>query len=328
MYLARKRTSQGFRYYLRVSIKEGPFWKAREVVDLGWDPSVYLRYPGGRSFYVDEELEERIRAQGVETDQWELERLFFRFVKPEIREYLYPYVYRHPRKESRPSRKEQLSRQARYHPFDCRRLLFLKLGSANLGVLKRRPFYFLNVLYEKSRDEIEQLIWDREDRLRPREVIPYLYQALGLEKYFSGKLTRHVPEAQLLEDLDRAFLEALCNLARDESYRMGLSEEEVLKEYLSRYVILYFDHTEAQRRLIEERAQGEHFRREVLWRAARYFGLSPSVLRKLSREELLSLFRQKAKELHPDQGGDKEAFIELHEIFEALMKALGFRRRI
>jgi len=49
---------------------------------------------------------------------------------------------------------------------------------------------------------------------------------------------------------------------------------------------------------------------------------------KLSRRELLRLFREKAKRLHPDRGGDKEAFILLRRIFEELMEALGYRRRL
>ncbi|MBX6423613.1 hypothetical protein [Thermosulfurimonas sp. F29] len=327
MYLARKRTAKGYRYYLRVSVKKGACWEARDLLCLGEDPSAYLRYPGGKAFYVSEELEETLRDLGVETDQWELERIFFRFVKPEIREYLRPYVDRSRPRAPRFSRREQLRLQATLHPFDCRRLVFLKLGSGRSELVLRKPLPFLNQLLEKSRDEIEQLLWDYEDRLRPREVVSYIYHAFALWDYFPGALTRYFPEARLQKDLDEAFLRALCETARDESYRMGLSEEEVLRDYLSRYVILYFDTTEAQRRFFEESRSGRWARREVLVRAARYFGLSPEALEKMGRRELLRLFRERAKELHPDRGGSKEAFILLRRIFEELMEALGYRRR-
>lgn len=327
MYLARKRTSSGFRYFLRISRKEGPFWKACDLIDLGPDPSVYIRYPGGRSFYIDEGLEEAVKSHGIETDQWELEKLFFRFVKPEIQEALGPYIDRSQRRPPRFPRKEQLKLQEKYHPFDKRRLLFLKFGSTNVENLLKRPLSFLNQLQHKSRDEIEQLIWDKEDILRPKEVVAYIYTAFALWEYFPERFTRFIPEAGLIEELDRFFLEAICRLAQDETYRMGLSEEEVLREYLSRYVILYFDHTEAERKFFEERQHGKWLRREILVEAARYFGFSPESLEKLSRKELLSIFRAKAKELHPDRGGDKEAFIRLRKLFEELMAVLGYRRR-
>ena len=328
LYLARKRTPSGFRYYLRVSYQEGSLWKARDLVDLGPDPSVYLRYPGGHSFYVDEALEEKVKAQGVHTDQWELERLFFRFVPPEIKQILGPYIDRSTKPPPPKSRKEQLRLQESYHPFDKRRLLFLKFGAVNLERLLQRPLSFLNLLHQKSRDEIEQLIWEREDRLRPREIVAYVYAAFALWEYFPRRLTRFIPEAQLLEELDRVFLEALCRLAQDEAYRMGLTETEVLREYLSRYVILYFDRTEAQRQILEERRTSRWRKREVLTEAARYFGLSVHQLERLSRKDLLSLLREKAKYLHPDRGGDKEAFIRLRRLFEELMEVLGYRRRL
>ncbi len=270
---------------------------------------------------------EALREKGIETDQWELEEIFFRFVKPELREYLKPYVDRSRKQSARLGREEQLRVQAELHPFDRRRLIFLKLGGGRGEALLRRPLPFLNQLRDKSRDEIEQLLWDYEDRLRPREVIPYLYHAFALWEYFPGALTRYVPEARLQEELDEALLEAICQVARDEAYRMGLGEEEVLREYLSRYVILYFDTTEAQRRFFEERQSGSWARRESLTRAARYFGLSPEALQRMSRKELLRLFRERAKKLHPDRGGDKEAFILLRRVFEEVMEALGYRRR-
>ena len=327
MYLARKRTSSGFRYFLRISRKEGPFWKGRDLIGLGPDPSIYIRYPGGKSFYIDEALEETIKSYGIETDQWELERLFFRFVKSEIREALYFYIDRGQRRPSRLSREEQLRLQEKYHSFDKRRLLFLKFGCTNVEGLLERPLSFLNQLQDKSRDEIEQLIWDKEDRLRPKEVVAYIYTAFALWEYFPGRISRFIPEAALIEELDRFFLEALCKVAEDEGYRMGLSEGEVLREYLYRYVILYFDHTEAERQFFEDRQQGKWWRREVVDKAARYFGFSPESLEKLSRKELLAIFRAKAKELHPDRGGDKEAFIRLRKLFEELMAALGYQRR-
>ena len=41
---------------------------------------------------------------------------------------------------------------------------------------------------------------------------------------------------------------------------------------------------------------------------------------KMDRKQLVRLYRQKAKELHPDQGGDKESFILMREAFACVME--------
>ncbi len=326
MYLAKKFTSRGIRYFLRESYREGGVWKFRDIVDLGDDPSVFIRYPGGKSFYVDEALEEEIRSKGVVTDQWELERIFFKFVKPEVREYLRPFVFRRVGSAVKLPREEQLRLQRSFHPFDVRRLIFIKFGASDPDRLLRRPLPFLNVLKDKSRDEIEQLIWEKEERLKSKEVIPYIYASFGLWKKFRTKLTRFLPEAQRMEEMDEAFLECFCEVVRDPAYRMGLSEDTVIKDYLFRYVSLYFDRTQEVVRILSEVSE-RRVRSSVLYEASEEFGISVERLLRMSRKELLSLFRERAKRLHPDVGGSKEEFVKLRALFERLMEFFGYRKR-
>jgi hypothetical protein len=40
----------------------------------------------------------------------------------------------------------------------------------------------------------------------------------------------------------------------------------------------------------------------------------------LERKDLVRLYRKKAKEHHPDRGGDKECFIQMTEAFACLLE--------
>jgi len=331
LYLARKRIGKEIHYFIRESYFADGLWRSRDLFALGPDPGRYIIYPGGNSFYIDQVIEEALAEKGVHTDQMELEELFLPFVDPYIRRLIEDFTHDFRPKKRLPPR-EQLRLQKDYHLFDCRRLLFLKFGGTNIDPLLKRPLSFLNVLRNKSRDEIEQYIMTAENDLRPRETLAYIYASFGLVHRFRNRLTRFIPEAQIMEQLDEYFLEELCLLAEDETWRMGLDKDTVLRDYLSRYVIMYFDRLESQRRFFEEhqaRQARERYlaARNVVSRAAATFGVSEEELMRMGREEIGRLFRRRAKELHPDQGGDHEAFIRLHKLFEELMAARGFRRR-
>jgi hypothetical protein len=53
------------------------------------------------------------------------------------------------------------------------------------------------------------------------------------------------------------------------------------------------------------------------------FGRTMAELRRLSKRELARLFRKRAKELHPDSGGEHERFILLAETYEELKRRFG-----
>ncbi|AEH44007.1 heat shock protein DnaJ domain protein [Thermodesulfatator indicus DSM 15286] len=333
MYLARQKRGKYTYFFLRESYFADGLWRSRDLIALGRDPSRFIVYPGGNSFYIKEEIIESLAEKGVKTDQWELEKIFWPFVDPHIRRVIENFSAHQVVKRNRLSAREQLALQQKYHIFDCRRLLFLKFGGTEVDFLLKRPLGFLNVLYQKSRDEIEQYIMVAEEKLRPRETLAYIYTSFGLAKHFPNRLSRYMPEAQAMEKIDEAFLCELCLLLEDEKYLMGLEPNQVLKEYLSRYVIMYFDRLAQERRFFEEReARLLEKRRADLYHvaheAAGLFGLSPEKIIRLNKDELSTLFRRKARELHPDQGGEHEAFIKLRKLYEELMKLQGYQRLI
>jgi hypothetical protein len=50
------------------------------------------------------------------------------------------------------------------------------------------------------------------------------------------------------------------------------------------------------------------------------FGETKDALKKMSRKELIRLYRRKAQKLHPDKGGDQREFVGLTEAYHELMK--------
>ena len=57
--------------------------------------------------------------------------------------------------------------------------------------------------------------------------------------------------------------------------------------------------------------------------ACRVFGISREEIAKITESELVRRYREKAKALHPDTGGDKESFIRMAEAFACLMERSG-----
>jgi hypothetical protein len=104
-----------------------------------------------------------------------------------------------------------------------------------------------------------------------------------------------------------------------------------LHEYLIRYLLMYFDYDFAPRSWVEDylrnfinsrRAYQSPLKRDsvILKEASSIFGESGAVLKKMSRPELVSLFRRKAQELHPDKGGNQEKFVALTQAYHGLLK--------
>ena len=56
---------------------------------------------------------------------------------------------------------------------------------------------------------------------------------------------------------------------------------------------------------------GRHWKR-----AAKVFGIRVNKLKKMSKDEIKSAYRKKAKEAHPDHGGDAETFNMLNEAYQ------------
>jgi hypothetical protein len=187
-------------------------------------------------------------------------------------------------------------------------------------------------LYDKSRDEIENLIESMERQLQSREIRPYLFTAFHLQSYFPHDPLRHHPAALDGHRLDDYFLEEICRLNRDTNYFRGIADHNSrsLHPYLTRYVIFYFDHDFDRRSLwnqyVEDFMQARRRYRPPQSQptlsdqeAYAALELDEESFRQLSRRDLIRLFRRRAKEIHPDIGGNHDAFIRLTEAFAALL---------
>lgn len=223
--------------------------------------------------------------------------------------------------------------QRALHTFDKRRLHFLRCGRVDIGSLEDRPWKFLNVLLGMSRDEIEHTIEGMERVLRPHEMRSYIFTALHLQVYFPEHPMRNHPVGLDAERVDECFLEEVCRLNRDPSFFSGMENlyEGMVHPYLIKYVILYYDHDfygdAWDARMREFVREHRSYRRVSVARSAvgaeeacKIFGISPEECKKLGRRDLARLYRQKAKEAHPDKGGDHETFVKIKDAYESLMR--------
>lgn len=298
MYISRRIAPSGYTYNICESYYEPPFYKSRVLFELGTDPSRFITYYSDVAFSID--LEEELAKRGIVTDQFELEELFYRFLTPEAKRWVAHSLNR----RSIRSRSTKSFDVREFHWFDRLRLIVLKLDHRQPKRIINENFPFFASFLNKSRDEIENMLWDMEDRLTFRERIRYLQVIFDLMSTGDS------------EERDRAFLETICHLSRDPAYLMGLESQEVLNCYLSRYIWQYFDILPYRRvpRMYEVLEQTLY---EDL---SRVLEVSRETLLSLSKRDILRLFRKKIKELHPDRGGDHEAFIRVRRLMETFLK--------
>lgn len=337
MYLKRHRERGRDHYLISESYAGGDVWRHRELKDLGPDPGEWIEYPGGNSFHLREGLEEELRDLGARFTDNDLESLFIPFLDPRIRRIVEQFQRTDLSKKhwKAYTRQELYSRQQALHDFDKRRIHYLRCGRVDTGNLDARPWPFLNVLIDKSRDEIEHTLEEMERELPPWEVRPYLYTALHCHTHFRHLITRNRPEALDPERVDEAFLEDLCRLNLDDRFFAGVDDHRhnTLHAYLVRYAVLYFDHDYDRgipwQEYVEDfihkhrfytpptRASGFDDAEKA---AFRRLGIDQEAFRSMDRRKLTRIYRLQAMESHPDRGGDKEDFVELKEAYERLLR--------
>jgi hypothetical protein len=332
MYLASKKINGQIRYFIRESFRQADCFLSRNLVDLGPDPSRYIVYPGGNAFYVDEVIEDRLADLGVDVAPDELEDIFWRFVRPEIRRILEPFRRRQDR--HRASRRKTLPAdkiQTQLHVFDMRRVHFLKFGTTDQPYIERMPPKLFRKLSNKSRDEIEQGFMDMEAALSPREYKTYVYTIFNLQQFFYESYAKKHPEMLSQEKVDAHFIEQVCRLNSDPAFWAGMKTGDRLHGYLVRYVLFFFDYEYPAGTFMEDylrqfinsrRDYSPPFKRAgmSLKKASRVFGETQETLRKMNRTELVRLYRRMAQKLHPDKGGEQKAFVVLTEAYQELMK--------
>ncbi|MEJ2691053.1 MAG: hypothetical protein P8130_14155 [Deltaproteobacteria bacterium] len=328
MYLARIKTNNRIKFEIRQSVpdRRRHVLTNRTLMDLGEAPWSYIVYPGGNAFYIDEKVEEELGAAGVSYEYTELEEMFWPFVDPGIRAKLEPFMARGSKKSGAP--KAESGALARIHPFDKRRLYYLRCGHMDQSDLQFITDKLFTPLLGKSRDELEQYFLAMERMLRSRELKSYVFVIFGLARELSGsKLFRTMPEALDEEKLDEAFMQQYCKLQSDKKFWSGMNNEAEAQFYLSRYVIMFFDYHFAARSVEQE------FLRDFINSRRRYapparkvkvapeevktlFGKTAQELRAMNKAALTRLFRRRAKKLHPDAGGDHETFVRLTAVYE------------
>lgn len=331
MYLARRRVRNHISYTIRESYREGECLRSRDLLDLGRSPRRFIQYSGGCGFSIDDWVVNSLRRRGLDPDSFVLERLFFPFLDPRIRERIAYFADRHHHRRWQPIT-AQMRQQiiAETHEFDRRRVHFLRLGQTDQRRLNSSPVLY-RVLLEKSRDELEQYFLEQEQVLRPGENKRYIFAIFDLQRFFTESYAPTMPEALDEEKMDEFFLRRLCLLDSDEQFWAGMDRSGRMSEYLVRYLIMYFDYAFPASGGWEEYLRGfmdsrrrysppRTGRRVSMAAAATVFGISRAELSALSRKELKKLFRQKARELHPDQGGDHERFIALSEAYQDMLR--------
>ena len=332
MYLGRKKIKGVTHYYIRESYHAGDTFLSRDLIDLGTDPAEYIIYPGGNAFYIDPLIEDQLDKLGVIPQANDLEDIFWRFLDPTVQRALEYFRCREnrSRKGNKSKEKSQKTHLA-VHIFDKRRLHYLKFGRMEQGYLWLIPEKMFNILRHKSRDEIEQQFLDMEQQLNPTEDKAYAYVIFDINQFFTESFAKKRPQDLKQGDVDEYFVDEICKLNQDHTFWAGMQTTTSLHEYLIRYIYMYFDYDFAPRSWVEDYIR--HFINShrdyqmpfnagsvTLKEASSIFGESREVLKKMSRQELVRLFRRKAHERHPDKGGNHEKFVDLTHAYHVLLK--------
>ena len=332
MYLAQNKIKGITYYYIRESYRDGDYYSSRDLIDLGTDPASYIIYPGGNAFYIDPKIENHLEDLGVAFENSDVEDIFWRFVDPRIQRALEHFRHREarsriPKNFKKTSKKSSLP----VHIFDKRRLHYLKFGRMEQGYLWRVPKKLFDVVRNKSRDEIEQRFLEMEWQLNPREYKAYTYVIFNISRFFAESFARQRPQFLKQSDMDEYVIDEICSLNQDRTFWSGMKTGSSLHEYLIRYILMYFDYDFAPASWVDDYIRNFiNSRRNyqspfeaaavTLEEASSIFGISREVLKKLNRQELISLFRRRAQELHPDKGGDQDKFIELTRAYDSLLR--------
>ncbi len=331
MYLAKKTIHGKIYYSIRQSYGDGDVFRSRVLFELGPDPENYFVYPGGNSFYVADHLIESLEpfVNGDVGDK--LEKLLWPFIDPEIRIKIEPFCRRRQQFQSRKITADELAAiERQVHIFDRRRFHYLRYGSLDQSRIWKMPAKIYRVLLNKSRDEREQYFIEQERCLEPSEFKLYIYVIFDLQRHFSELIARAMPHGLNQELVDQHFLDDLCRLDQDAFFWAGMEPENRLHDYLIRYLLLFFDFGYGESTFLDDYIrQFMNSHREFnfpeskstinMEEAGNIFDVPAKDLEGMSKKQLTRLYRKKAKDLHPDTGGDHKTFVKLSEAYKKLL---------
>ncbi len=327
MYLARHQNGD---YVIRESVERPGGWRSREVLTIGPDPTDHLHFPSPNTYYLDPDLAAEIERRARHFDADQLDRLFFRFLPPLLQDRIRQFEGRGRGSAPKIPRAERARRQAGVHPFDKRRLHFLRYGQMNLDVALRKPYPCYDQVVRKSRDEIEWLISGLETVLKFWERRDYVYAAFDLQRFFPNHPLRFMPAALDPVAVDDRFVDEICRLDQDLSFLGENYRADRLGDYLVKYLIMYFD-AEFEARDPEADFLEDFINQHRVYRppaprgpslaqACRIMGLGETEFQGLDKKGLTRVYRRLVMECHPDRGGDQERFIQVKEAFTRLIQ--------
>jgi hypothetical protein len=327
MYIARRVINDSLHFKIAHSFKKGKWWRNEDLVDLGEDPARFISAAGGGyGFEIQETIREELYRCGIQPGPGELEKIFLPFAPAPLRG-----KNRKTRRGDRAGHRSRLPGTERSRLteeialFDRRRLHYLVWGEFDLSAIGILPIELFLQLADKSRDEIEQDLLQREQLLAPEEYSRYIFSAFNLQTYFIYLETGAVAPGQERDGLDQVFFEELCLINSSSWYWMEDKPPDRFHPHLSRYVVMFLDY-DPEPEVSWRDYLREHERRPPAFRTGRsalaeeLFGITGEELLNLSDQDLHILYKKRAKVLHPDHGGDQEQFIRLQQTYESILK--------
>lgn len=332
MYLARIITGSEVRYILRQSFfdqKQGCYL-FRQVYDLGRRPADFIDRSNGALPVLDSQLEEAVALAGAGKRASEVLELLLRdFFTREEQEYL-DRLFRRRSSAIQPFSQEEEERLAReVHLFDRKRLYYLRYGAVDQSRIHRLHKKLCRPLLGQCRDEREYSFMAHEKVLSPSEYRTYVFAIFNLQRFFGESFAPFMPEALDQTQMADRLIEEICRLNEDNSFWAGIPINSSLHPHLRRYLVMFFDYEFAGRSFTADFArQFTENHRIFRWPkktggdadVSEVFGKTMADLQQMTQKELRRLFRQRAKELHPDGGGDHSRFILLAEAYARLQK--------
>lgn len=335
MYLAKVSVGDRTVYQIRQSYRTDEHsFHFRTIYHLGEDPRKFIQPFQDRIVLFHQDLVEAVSSHGEDDGDALLERLLWDFLPKETRQGLERFRYGSNYRLGPLSghEKEEINRQV--HIFDRRRLYYLRYGAVDQSRLSRLHEKCCRPLLGQSRDEREYYFTAEEKVLETGSYLRYVYAIFNLQKYFYQSFAPWLPESLAFDEMAEHLESELCLLNSDRNFWQADETGGFLHHHLTRYLIMFFDYPPRRRSFLEDFARSfmaDH--RTFRWpekkssrspgKISEIFATSYDELKKMDREQLSRLYRQKAMQLHPDHGGDHDLFIELTESYQALLRLKG-----
>lgn len=332
MYLATITRGTEKRYEIRQTIpgSDNRHHHYQLVFNLGNDPRRYIEHLTDDICYFSSELEDRISDHTEQDPTGILEELLWDFLPEEEKHRLEIFRYRGKAQVSPLSETDRIAIEKDIHLFDRRRLYYLRYGAVDQSRIFRLNPKLYRPLLRKCRDEREFYFLNLERDLQFNELKTYVFAIFDLQQHFGESFSATMPEALNQIDIADFFIKDICNLNGDKTFWATRSQLSSLHDHLVRYMIMFFDHGYGKRSLFDDflrEFMGRH--RAFSWpdkkptvstdQVVKTFKKKWPELQKMNRKELTRLYRKRAKELHPDSGGDHEEFIELNAAYASLL---------